>query len=87
MESNGKHVETETGPIYWGEPFMPYKTIDGITSSVIPFCVKDGIVFVLLGQRGKRSRAVFIDNTPMFVSRRAPGDAKHSSCRLRFHPH
>jgi hypothetical protein len=36
---------------------MPYKTIDGITSSVIPFCVKDGIVFVLLGQRGKMSKA------------------------------
>ena len=36
---------------------MPYKTIDGITSSVIPFCVKNGIVFVLLGQRGKTSKA------------------------------
>ena len=31
--------------------------------------------------------SLVIDNTPMFVSRRAPGDAKHSSCRLRFHPH
>ena len=36
---------------------MPYKTIDGITSSVIPFRVKNGIVFVLLGQRGKTSKA------------------------------
>ena len=36
---------------------MPYKTIDGITSSVIPFCIEDTIVFVLLGQRVATSRA------------------------------
>lgn len=36
---------------------MPFKTIDGITSSVIPFCIEDTIVFVLLGQRVATSRA------------------------------
>ena len=34
-----------------------YKTIDGITSSIIPFCVQDGSVFVMLGQRGQKSKA------------------------------
>lgn len=36
---------------------MPYKTIDGITSSVIPFCWKDGVMLVLLGQRSAKSKA------------------------------
>jgi 8-oxo-dGTP diphosphatase len=36
---------------------MHYKTIDGITSSIIPFYVHDGIAFVLLGQRGAGSKA------------------------------
>ena len=36
---------------------MPYKTIDGITSSVIPFCIEDTVMFVLLGQRVGTSRA------------------------------
>jgi 8-oxo-dGTP diphosphatase len=36
---------------------MTYKTIDGITSSVIPFCLTNAIVFVLLGQRGGKSQA------------------------------
>ncbi|HEY6847348.1 MAG TPA: NUDIX hydrolase [Terracidiphilus sp.] len=36
---------------------MPYKTIDGITSSVIPFCLENTILFVLLGQRGQASHA------------------------------
>jgi 8-oxo-dGTP diphosphatase len=36
---------------------MLYKTIDGITSSVIPFCLTNAIVFVLLGQRGEKSQA------------------------------
>jgi 8-oxo-dGTP diphosphatase len=37
--------------------FVPFKTIDGITSSVIPFCIEDAIVFVLLGQRIGTSHA------------------------------
>jgi 8-oxo-dGTP diphosphatase len=36
---------------------MAYKTIDGITSSIIPFYLHDGTVFVLLGQRGQKSKA------------------------------
>ena len=36
---------------------MPFKTIDGITSSVIPFCIEDAIIFVLLVQRVGTSRA------------------------------
>ena len=36
---------------------MSYKTVDGITSSVIPFCVKDGDCFVLLGKRKSSSLA------------------------------
>jgi 8-oxo-dGTP diphosphatase len=36
---------------------VPYKTIDGITSSIIPFCLKDGVPYVLLGQRGQTSKA------------------------------
>jgi 8-oxo-dGTP diphosphatase len=36
---------------------MTYKTIDGITSSIIPFCLTNAIVFVLLGQRGGKSQA------------------------------
>ena len=36
---------------------MPFQTIDGITSSVIPFCIEDGIILVLLGQRIGTSRA------------------------------
>ena len=36
---------------------MAHKTIDGITSSIIPFYLEDKTVFVLLGQRGEKSRA------------------------------
>ena len=36
---------------------MPYKTIDGITSSIIPFYIEGGSVYVLLGQRGPASKA------------------------------
>jgi 8-oxo-dGTP diphosphatase len=36
---------------------MTYKTIDGITSSIIPFYLHDGTVFVLLGQRAQESKA------------------------------
>ena len=36
---------------------MAHRTIDGITSSIIPFCVTDGGVRVLLGQRGAKSQA------------------------------
>ena len=36
---------------------MAYKTIDGITSSIIPFYLQDGALFVLLGQRGRKSKA------------------------------
>jgi 8-oxo-dGTP diphosphatase len=39
------------------EPPMPYKTIDGITSSIIPFFRENGAVSVLLGQRGAKSKA------------------------------
>jgi 8-oxo-dGTP diphosphatase len=39
------------------EHSVPYKTIDGITSSIIPFCIEEGIVCVLLGQRGAESKA------------------------------
>jgi 8-oxo-dGTP diphosphatase len=39
------------------EPPMIYKTIDGITSSIIPFFRQNGTVFVLLGQRGAQSKA------------------------------
>src|SRR5579863_4838608 len=39
------------------EQFMAYKTIDGITSSIIPFYLQDGALFVLLGQRGRKSQA------------------------------
>ena len=36
---------------------MVYKTIDGITSSVIPYFLADGTCTVLLGQRGPSSKA------------------------------
>ena len=36
---------------------MAYKTIDGITSSIIPFHSNSGTIFVLLGQRGQKSNA------------------------------
>ncbi len=36
---------------------MPNKTIDGITSSLIPYYLKDGQAHVVLGQRGPNSRA------------------------------
>jgi 8-oxo-dGTP diphosphatase len=36
---------------------VAYKTIDGITSSVIPYYVEAGNCMVLLGQRGAKSKA------------------------------
>jgi 8-oxo-dGTP diphosphatase len=36
---------------------VPYKTVDGITSSVIPFYIERTTLFVLLGQRGQPSHA------------------------------
>jgi len=36
---------------------MAYKTIDGITSSIIPFYRESGVIFVLLGQRSQTSKA------------------------------
>ena len=36
---------------------MAYKTIDGLTSSVIPYILADGGCTVLLAQRGPRSKA------------------------------
>jgi 8-oxo-dGTP diphosphatase len=36
---------------------MPYKTIDGITSSIIPFTHQNETILVLLGQRGAQSKA------------------------------
>jgi 8-oxo-dGTP diphosphatase len=36
---------------------MPHKTIDGITSSIIPFYLENGAAHVLLGQRGPNSQA------------------------------
>ena len=36
---------------------MPYKTIDGITSSLVPFYINGDELFVLLGQRGPEAKA------------------------------
>ncbi len=36
---------------------MAYKTIDGITSSIIPYYVQAGSCTVLLGQRGAKAQA------------------------------
>ncbi len=36
---------------------MAYKTIDGLTSSIIPYFLAEGECTVLLGQRGPNSRA------------------------------
>jgi 8-oxo-dGTP diphosphatase len=36
---------------------MPYKTIDGITSSLVPFYLKGDELFVLLGQRSSKAKA------------------------------
>ncbi len=61
---------------------MPYKTIDGITSSVIPFCFEKEIAFVLLGQRGEDSHA-FANAWGLVGGFLDPGNESLEQCAAR----
>jgi len=61
---------------------MKYKTIDGITSSIIPFHCADGAVFVLLGQRGQKSEA-FANAWALIGGFLDPGTESLEQCAAR----
>ena len=61
---------------------MTYKTINGITSSVIPFHLQDGTVFVLLGQRGQKSKA-FANAWALVGGFLDPGSESLEECAAR----
>ncbi len=61
---------------------MPYKTIDGITSSIVPYCMEGGEVFVLLGQRGARSKA-FANAWGLVGGFLTPGSESLQECAAR----
>jgi 8-oxo-dGTP diphosphatase len=61
---------------------MPYKTIDGITSSIIPFCIEGGVISVLLGQRGKSSKA-FANAWGLVGGFLEPGNESLEQCAAR----
>ena len=61
---------------------MKYKTIDGITSSIIPFHCVDGAVFVLLGQRGQKSEA-FANAWALIGGFLDPGTESLEQCAAR----
>jgi len=61
---------------------MAYKTIDGITSSIIPFYLHDATVFVLLGQRGQKSKA-FANSWALVGGFLNPGTESLEQCAAR----
>ena len=61
---------------------MAYKTIDGITSSIIPFYLQDGTLFVLLGQRGLKSKA-FANSWALVGGFLDPGTESLEQCAVR----
>ena len=61
---------------------MAYKTIDGITSSIIPFYLQDGTLFVLLGQRGRKSKA-FANSWALVGGFLDPGTESLEQCAAR----
>lgn len=61
---------------------MAYKTIDGITSSIIPFSLKEGVIYVLLGQRGAESKA-FANAWGLVGGFLTPGSESLEECAAR----
>lgn len=61
---------------------MAYKTIDGITSSIIPFYRENEAVFVLLGQRGSKSKA-FANAWALIGGFLDPGNESLEQCAAR----
>ena len=61
---------------------MAYKTIAGITSSIIPCYLHDGTVFVLLGQRGQKSKA-FANTWALVGGFLDPGSESLEECAAR----
>ena len=61
---------------------MEYKTIDGITSSIIPFYLENGTVFVLLGHRGEKSQA-FANAWALVGGFLDPGSESLEQCAAR----
>ena len=61
---------------------MAYKTIDGITSSIIPFYLGNDTVFVLLGQRGEKSQA-FANAWALVGGFLDPGSESLEQCAAR----
>jgi 8-oxo-dGTP diphosphatase len=61
---------------------MAYQTINGITSSIIAFYLHDGAVFVLLGQRGQKSKA-FANSWALVGGFLDPGSESLEQCAAR----
>ena len=61
---------------------MAFKTIDGITSTVVPHCFTDGVAFVLLGQRGPDSKA-FANRWALVGGFLDPGSESLEQCAAR----
>ena len=61
---------------------MAYKTINGITSSIIPFYLQKGTLFVLLGQRGQKSKA-FANSWALVGGFLNPGTESLEQCAAR----
>ncbi len=64
---------------------MPPSPVDGVTSSVIPYYLKEGSAFVLLGQRGAKSKA-FANSWSLIGGFLDPGTESLEECAVReFH--
>jgi 8-oxo-dGTP diphosphatase len=61
---------------------LPLKTIDGITSSIIPFYLDGGTVYVLLGRRGPGSKA-FANSWGLIGGFLDPGVGSLEECAAR----
>ena len=61
---------------------MAYKTIDGLTSSVVPYTLTDDGCMVLLGQRGAKSRA-FANAWCLVGGFLEPGKESLAACAAR----